>query len=491
MGTISLGQLVSALPETLDVMGNPDLTRGVNRVRILIENPRDEDCSGVLWVCPTWEHREATVLDRWILMISRRGATALVLGSHTLPMATRLLIEQLKFPVFIVARESLDRILETSWNLLGSAQYQEQRQELCYLQVISDAWRGSHGLEEFCHALSAAGIFLEVEKQSADGVVRVVDWGRGSGTSFSVDPPNLSRRIHEQLSLAIGVFLDREAAEIESGLRHRSEFLLELLVDPRVPTGSMIRAAQRYSLDLGHSHTAFIWDLDGFREFTANVSNEREILRIKGEALDLLEKTARQYFRHGMVLPHSDEFVLIVESASRLSPEEALAGALKIQGQLRPLLSRHRVSGVTCGIGFSYDGPEGLRKSFEEAHEALTVGRSRYGFGTVSHFKDLGLERFLYGWIDSPRSRQLAAGLLRPLINDPHSEELLETLRVYLESKGRLALAAQTLHIHRNTLRYRVERLQQVLQVSLSDATTQLILHLALKVLNDLHQNLS
>ena len=37
--------------------------------------------------------------------------------------------------------------------------------------------------------------------------------------------------------------------------------------------------------------------------------------------------------------------------------------------------------------------------SFEEAREALAVGRPRYGFGTIAHFKDMGLGRFyMAGW---------------------------------------------------------------------------------------------
>jgi hypothetical protein len=142
------------------------------------------------------------------------------------------------------------------------------------------------------------------------------------------------------MEFTIAVFLDRDAAEIESVLRHRSEFLLELLVDPRVPvpTGSVMRAASRFNLDLGRVHTAIIWDMDKFSEYSRSAGSEQRILRAKGAVLEALEREARKTLGHGMVLPHSDEFVLIVESHERLLPDQALRGAEAIAKNLSPTL---------------------------------------------------------------------------------------------------------------------------------------------------------
>ncbi|NTY59933.1 PucR family transcriptional regulator [Mycolicibacterium sphagni] len=58
---------------------------------------------------------------------------------------------------------------------------------------------------------------------------------------------------------------------------------------------------------------------------------------------------------------------------------------------------------------------------------------------------------------------------------------LAETLRVYLDSFGDVAAAAATLHVHPNTVRYRVRRLEQVLSTSLSDPDVRLLLSLSLR----------
>jgi DNA-binding PucR family transcriptional regulator len=60
---------------------------------------------------------------------------------------------------------------------------------------------------------------------------------------------------------------------------------------------------------------------------------------------------------------------------------------------------------------------------------------------------------------------------------------LAETLRAYLDSFGDIATAAQWLHVHPNTVRYRVRRIEQVLATSLTDPDVRLLLSLSLRAL--------
>jgi DNA-binding PucR family transcriptional regulator len=59
---------------------------------------------------------------------------------------------------------------------------------------------------------------------------------------------------------------------------------------------------------------------------------------------------------------------------------------------------------------------------------------------------------------------------------------LAETLRAYLDSFGDIGAAAQWLHVHPNTVRYRVRRIEQILDTSLADPDVRLLLSLSLRV---------
>jgi DNA-binding PucR family transcriptional regulator len=58
---------------------------------------------------------------------------------------------------------------------------------------------------------------------------------------------------------------------------------------------------------------------------------------------------------------------------------------------------------------------------------------------------------------------------------------LAETLRVYLDAFGDVAAAAAALHVHPNTIRYRVRRVEQVLSTTLADPDVRLLLSLSLR----------
>lgn len=73
--------------------------------------------------------------------------------------------------------------------------------------------------------------------------------------------------------------------------------------------------------------------------------------------------------------------------------------------------------------------------------------------------------------------------LVDPRIRDLRARDpaLAETLRVYLDSFGDVAAAAQRLHVHPNTVRYRARRIEQLLCTSLADPDVRLVLSLSLR----------
>ena len=57
-----------------------------------------------------------------------------------------------------------------------------------------------------------------------------------------------------------------------------------------------------------------------------------------------------------------------------------------------------------------------------------------------------------------------------------------EFLNGFFQTNGNLARAAKELDVHRNTLVYRLERINSLTNLNLDDAENRLILHLALKI---------
>lgn len=73
--------------------------------------------------------------------------------------------------------------------------------------------------------------------------------------------------------------------------------------------------------------------------------------------------------------------------------------------------------------------------------------------------------------------------LVDPRVRDLRARDpaLAETLRAYLDSFGDIAAAAHWLHVHPNTVRYRVRRIEKLLSTSLADPDVRLLLSLGLR----------
>ena len=62
-----------------------------------------------------------------------------------------------------------------------------------------------------------------------------------------------------------------------------------------------------------------------------------------------------------------------------------------------------------------------------------------------------------------------------------HDPVLADTLGTYLDGFGDIAAVAQRLHVHPNTVRYRIRRIEKLLSTSLSDPEDRLVLALGLR----------
>jgi carbohydrate diacid regulator len=116
---------------------------------------------------------------------------------------------------------------------------------------------------------------------------------------------------------------------------------------------------------------------------------------------------------------------------------------------------------VTIGIGQFYAGLGGLRKSYQDATLALDVGGKVWGRGHVYHIKQVGMFTTLAN-ISQDRKAELAYQILHPLLRDA---QLYKTVKMFLSSGLNLTEAAKALHIHRNTLIYRLDKTKKLVNL--------------------------
>jgi carbohydrate diacid regulator len=114
---------------------------------------------------------------------------------------------------------------------------------------------------------------------------------------------------------------------------------------------------------------------------------------------------------------------------------------------------------ISIGVGQYYPDLGGLRKSYQEAKLSLTVGTKVWGAGRVYHIKQVGMFVTLAN-VAQERKAELAHQILHPLL---HDEQLYKTVQTFLQAGLNLTEAAERLHVHRNTLIYRLDKTKKVI----------------------------
>ena len=137
---------------------------------------------------------------------------------------------------------------------------------------------------------------------------------------------------------------------------------------------------------------------------------------------------------------------------------------------------------VALGYGAVRSGATEVAAAAREAEQALAMGRRLFGADSITAFADLGLYRLLYALQPLPELRAFRDDALEGLRARDRGGVLLQTLGAYLATNGSPTDAADRLHIHRNTVLYRLGRIEDLLGVDLRDAEVRLGLHLALKI---------
>ncbi|WP_437059617.1 PucR family transcriptional regulator [Streptomyces sp. enrichment culture] len=167
-----------------------------------------------------------------------------------------------------------------------------------------------------------------------------------------------------------------------------------------------------------------------------------------------------------------------LRSADLPAPATAAAGRLleRARGAGGPGPAAGTAAVVAAGVSAPRTGLAQLGAAWWEASAAARAARAESRFGPVAQWTSIGPFRLLAGL--PPHSADDPA--VRALLSPAH-RELARTAEVYLDRAGQAGRTAAELGIHRQTLYYRLSRVEQLTGLDLDDGEDRLLLHMALK----------
>jgi len=267
-----------------------------------------------------------------------------------------------------------------------------------------------------------------------------------------------------QAAAACALVLTREQSLWSAEARLRGEFLAQVLRG-ELPEAEARRRARILNEPIEEPMAVAVFRApDG----------EGEVERLT-DAIRRL--TAR--FPRCRVQPMAEGVAFVFPPPAGEADLEAVVEGLRVE--LARALGLNRLA---AGVGGVYAGPSGLARSFREAVQSLQMVEALLGGARTLAYQRLDVYRLLYPLRESEVLEEFYDQVLGPLerYDREHRAELIPTLEAFFACDGNLQRTAERLFLHRNSLAYRLRRIQEITGMDLRRWEDCFRLQLALKI---------
>ena len=263
----------------------------------------------------------------------------------------------------------------------------------------------------------------------------------------------------------------------------KDSFVNKLLAEKIEDQESIIQYANIFQWDIFKSHRVAVLNIALF---------ENDLLEQQAKKFLIWEaiKSHLSKLDHRILtVPYDENYILLIPK-----DDESSQGKKYWRNIFRHIEKwSHEINHeceVLLGIGGPTENIKDYYVSFQQALLALNVIKKRMKYISFSLYEDLGAYTVLHQLEQSTAVNLFIKSQLDPLLTYSENKniDLYHTLYVFLQNNGNIKSTSDELYIHRSSLLYRLEKIESLLMVDLSDAEIRFNLMMAFK-LHDMYDD--
>lgn len=189
---------------------------------------------------------------------------------------------------------------------------------------------------------------------------------------------------------------------------------------------------------------------------------------------------AQSLRREVMMTYQGGELLIFLEIPCATEKENALNFLDLVERRLGNLLPDVIIS---WGIGNYQEGCGGLAESYRHAKIALNIGRRKKGIGQRQLYEHTRVDRILLNLSQNDEMREVILSTIQPLVeyDEQRNMDLIGTFIAYNQYHGNVSQTARALNLHRQSLLYRLRKMEALTGLSLVDPDDLFLLDLSIK----------
>ncbi|MBL8116096.1 MAG: helix-turn-helix domain-containing protein [Anaerolineae bacterium] len=404
--------------------------------------------------------RRATQIYRQLTQISSRNegmaelvsAMARLTNKAVVVQDKRLrIIESSVQPQFIGNWDDVEQFLRNVYNLPVDMQDRQRVAEIDNPVLLQSL--PTPGLARFVSPI--------ITKNIGRGYLSII------GRDTELDDVDLLVAEHGAAACALEMAKAKAISDTEKRLR--GTFLDRLLIGD-VSQQEAIRQGERFEHDMTQTHLAIVLAWQGEK----TPSNRRLETLVNG--------VVASHHASALVWQRERENELLVFHAT--DPKDSIESSMKLAKSFTQEVQRQYPSSrVAVGLGQAARDITAWRNSYRDAVQALELA-ARLHTDTPLYIGDLGVYQLILSLSDREKLIAFCQRTLGTLEEYDHRQnaDLIKTLEAFFACHGNLSQTAETLIVHRNTLLYRMNRINEIAQIDLERPEIRLALHLALTI---------
>jgi purine catabolism regulator len=249
----------------------------------------------------------------------------------------------------------------------------------------------------------------------------------------------------------------------------------------------IINRAKVYDWDFEKGNVVAIFDIDNFKGQYLNLNKENriELEIVKENIFSYIRKIIKNKFKDAVYTNFSDSIIFILKPFENdLDNFKAKFNQVSTMIK-REILQKYKFS-ITIGVGSYKLSPTDINISYNQAKKSIQIARNIYRKNATMFYEDLGIYKLFDKLSSETEKIDFYKSYIGKLLeyDEENNTNFLNTLKCLYENDWNLKVTAKQMYIHYNTMKYRFNKIMEILKLDLKNSEDKLNVSVALKLLD-------
>lgn len=266
--------------------------------------------------------------------------------------------------------------------------------------------------------------------------------------------------------------------------KYYSSFVGDLMLNNVKTREEINTRAHLYGWNLDGGGFVAIIDINNIKKYylrDLDTGTNEKLQKYTDQIFDTSIKYIKQAFPSTIYYSQSDFIAFLITGKLPVSARKTLADTFS---QIQHSLLNAVPFTISMGVGMYVDDIINIHNSYQQAKQVIQTVYQIQQFNRLFFYDQIGIYRLLFSISSNNEAIEFCDKYVKPLqqYDDQHHANLIETLQSIINCGWNLKLASEKLFLHYNSVKYRFQKICDLLEIDLRDNSRHTEIELALKI---------